>query len=297
MTKNLIPLPHFHSGKVRDTYEIPGFPSLLLMVASDRISTHNVVHQTEILGKGELLTALMLFWKFTVLGDFETHLLAYGREIYKYLPPGEYPDDLHLRAIIIGRRPVHQKEFIYRDYLVGSLWELYKEGKDPYKLRLPAGLTRMHRFEETIFTPTEKSEHDEPLSHIVVSIDFKEATRVTRAAYQAIKAYLLGRGIVLMDAKFEASGGCLVDEWGTGDCCRMATVADVAESVKEGRDPRWLDKEEARQIALQKWKGGEKVPLSFTPYEVTRIAERYHEAFELITGVSLDQFQEQHLLH
>ena len=45
-------LPLLHSGKVRDTYQLPGGD--LLMVASDRISTYDAVHPTTIHCKGKL---------------------------------------------------------------------------------------------------------------------------------------------------------------------------------------------------------------------------------------------------
>jgi phosphoribosylaminoimidazole-succinocarboxamide synthase len=55
-------LPLKHQGKVRDTFEIPGHPDLLLMVATDAVSTHNVAHVSLIPGKGQILTAMSVFW-------------------------------------------------------------------------------------------------------------------------------------------------------------------------------------------------------------------------------------------
>ena len=47
------------SGKVRELYELGDD---LLMVASDRISTYDVVHPTPIPDKGKVLTALSVLW-------------------------------------------------------------------------------------------------------------------------------------------------------------------------------------------------------------------------------------------
>ena len=47
------------SGKVRELYELGDD---LLMVASDRISTYDVVHPTPIPDKGRVLTALSVLW-------------------------------------------------------------------------------------------------------------------------------------------------------------------------------------------------------------------------------------------
>ena len=47
------------SGKVREIYDAG---DRLLMVASDRISTYDVVHPNTIPGKGSVLTGLSVFW-------------------------------------------------------------------------------------------------------------------------------------------------------------------------------------------------------------------------------------------
>ncbi|MEA2186045.1 MAG: phosphoribosylaminoimidazole-succinocarboxamide synthase, partial [Solirubrobacteraceae bacterium] len=55
----LADLPLLASGKVREMYDLG---DRLLMVASDRISTYDVVHPTPIPDKGKVLTALSVFW-------------------------------------------------------------------------------------------------------------------------------------------------------------------------------------------------------------------------------------------
>ena len=52
-------LPLLHSGKVRELYDLGDD---LLMVASDRISTYDVVHPTPIPDKGGVLTGLSVLW-------------------------------------------------------------------------------------------------------------------------------------------------------------------------------------------------------------------------------------------
>ena len=55
----LADLPLLSSGKVRELYDLG---DELLMVASDRISTYDVVHPTPIPDKGKVLTGLSVFW-------------------------------------------------------------------------------------------------------------------------------------------------------------------------------------------------------------------------------------------
>ena len=47
------------SGKVREIYD---GGDTLLIVASDRISTYDVIHPNPVPGKGEVLTGLSAFW-------------------------------------------------------------------------------------------------------------------------------------------------------------------------------------------------------------------------------------------
>ncbi|HWI08291.1 MAG TPA: phosphoribosylaminoimidazolesuccinocarboxamide synthase, partial [Solirubrobacteraceae bacterium] len=59
MSPLLSDLPLVASGKVREMYDLG---DRLLMVASDRISTYDVVHPTPIPDKGTVLTGLSVFW-------------------------------------------------------------------------------------------------------------------------------------------------------------------------------------------------------------------------------------------
>ena len=61
------------SGKVREIYDLG---DELLLVASDRISTYDVVHPTPIPDKGDVLTGLSTFW-FERTGDLiPNHLIS-----------------------------------------------------------------------------------------------------------------------------------------------------------------------------------------------------------------------------
>src|SRR5688500_10134851 len=53
-------LPFLHRGKVRDIYAVG--EDKLLIVQTDRLSAFDVILPTPIPGKGEVLTALSLFW-------------------------------------------------------------------------------------------------------------------------------------------------------------------------------------------------------------------------------------------
>ena len=65
---------HVASGKIREIYEVD---AETLLVASDRISTFDVVLPTEVPDKGRVLTGLSGFWFARTRGNaFPNHLLA-----------------------------------------------------------------------------------------------------------------------------------------------------------------------------------------------------------------------------
>ena len=138
--------PSFHQGKVRDTYTIPDSQSSLLVVATDRVSTHNIVHQSLIPGKGRYLTMLTAFFAEIFAEDgIESHVLAYGRAIYDFVPELKEIDqnggDYFARSLVVERLSMFPIEFVFRSFLAGSLWRLYESGgSNPYGLDLVSGL-------------------------------------------------------------------------------------------------------------------------------------------------------------
>lgn len=283
-----------YQGKVRDTYELPGFPDLLLMVTSDRVSTHNIVHRSLIRNKGKILTALTLFWR-DLFQDIPTHIVATGKDIYAYLPglPKDYPPGLHQYAFIAQKLDIIPREFIYRIRLAGSLYgKEYSQGNDPYGLDLPPGLLQMHRFPEPIFTPTEKSETDPPLPAAQVRNEYPEATALGKRLYERGLEYALSKDIEIIDMKAEMGYRpdkklILADEFLTPDCSRFIT----ASRATVGQEPDWMDKEFVRKTAESIWLLEEKKPLSFSDEICRQTTTRYHLILEKLTGRSLTGLQ------
>lgn len=290
-------LPVVHVGKVRVTLAIPEKPELLLVVVTNRISTHNVVHKSPIPRKGMVLTAMTIYWLRDVLSDFSSHLVASGREIYRYLPKElkQALPNLHHQAMVIQRLDMVPVEFILRRYLVGagSLYREYQAGRDPYGLQLPPDLPVMYRFGNPVFTPTDKSETDDPLMANDVGICHGREFNLVKLAFQQGEDHLAEKGICLLDSKFEVgrvrvglSRAMIADEILTPDSSRFADL----EQVREGADPPWLDKEFIRTEAIRLWGGEERVPLSFSSDVVARTAELYDHMLRRVTGHSLDDW-------
>jgi phosphoribosylaminoimidazole-succinocarboxamide synthase len=287
----LNPLLQKYRGKGKTLYAIPDSPALLLMVMSNRLSTHNVVHETEIPGKGELIAAQTLFMLREVLGpDTPTHVVAAGKEIYDYVER-EHDDPFHYRSFVVRKTAPPTIEYILRSYNVGSLRKaILKDGTDPYGYMLPADLPLMHRFPEPLFTPTKKTKLDEPLNAALVFDRYPVETALARDLYLKVQAYLAKQGIELIDAKMELSEGLLIDDWFNGDCARMALQGDV----RAGVEPPFLDKERFRQMAEKRWGDGPRTPLTFSEKEIDFGVAGYHTALEAITGLSLSQFRREY---
>src|SRR6184192_3121067 len=100
---------HVASGKVREIYALDD--ERLLLVASDRISTFDVVLPTEIPDKGRVLTGLSAFWFARTRELCPNHLLAI---------------DADGRTLECRRLEMLPLECVVRGYLAGSGWKDYR---------------------------------------------------------------------------------------------------------------------------------------------------------------------------
>src|SRR6266540_3776723 len=100
---------HVGSGKVRELYALDD--DRLLLVASDRISTFDVVLPTEIPDKGRVLTGLSGFWFARTRELVPNHLLGLR-------------DDG--RSTECRRLEMLPLECVVRGYLAGSGWKDYR---------------------------------------------------------------------------------------------------------------------------------------------------------------------------
>src|SRR5919106_1540526 len=190
-----IPLEAVHvgSGKVRDIYALDD--ERLLLVASDRISTFDVVLPTIIPDKGRVLTGLSAFWFARTRAIVPNHLIAVRDD-------GRSTECRRLEMLPI--------ECVVRGYLAGSGWKDYQRDGMVCGHRLPPGLRESDRLPQPIFTPATKatSGHDENItreqaSRLVGQARFAEAERLSLALYAFAADHARRRGIIIADTKFE----------------------------------------------------------------------------------------------
>jgi phosphoribosylaminoimidazole-succinocarboxamide synthase len=278
-------------GKVRDVYRL--VDGALLLVATDRISTYDVVHPTTIPDKGRILTAVSAFW-FEQLEHLGPHHLRSTST--RDLPPEAAPYAELLRGRIMIGEPLDIVPFecVVRGYLAGSGWEEYQRTGTVCGIPLPAGLELADRLPEPIFTPATKAargEHDVNVSFDVMvdalGVELAdELRRRSLALYAAGSAHAESRGIILADTKFEFGRGdgavVLADEVLTPDSSRYWPRATWA----PGSSPASFDKQFVRDhVRASGW--DRQPPAPALPIEVVAATrDRYVQAYERLTGRS-----------
>ena len=272
---------HVGSGKVRELYALDD--DRLLLVASDRISTFDVVLPTEIPDKGRVLTGLSAFWFARTREIVPNHLLALR------------PDGRSMECRRLEMLPI---ECVVRGYLSGSGWKDYRATGAVCGHALPEGLVESARLPEPIFTPATKAQegHDENITRdqaaeLVGRELFDEAERVSLALYAFAAEYAAAHGILIADTKFElgldADGRLtLGDEALTPDSSRFWPADEYSPG---GAQPSY-DKQFVRDFC--EGAGWDKEPPGpELPAEVVDgTRARYVEAFERLTGSSFDDY-------
>jgi phosphoribosylaminoimidazole-succinocarboxamide synthase len=281
----LADLPLVASGKVRELYDLD---DRLLMVASDRISTYDVVHPTPIPDKGKVLAGLSVFW-FELTGETVPHHLVSVTE--------GVPDEVRGRGLSVMKLKMLPVECVVRGYLTGSGWKDYQATGAVAGITLPEGLRDSEKLPEPIFTPSTKADvgHDE-------TIDFDRAAEIVGdravmeqlrdlsiALYSTAADHAASRGVILADTKFEfgvdINGVLRVgDEVLTPDSSRFWP----ADTYEVGRPQPSFDKQYVRD-----WAAGtgwdKSPPAPAIPDDVVAgTRQRYIDAYERITGQSFD---------
>lgn len=276
-----------YQGKVRDVYipknESSETASVVLMVASDRVSALDVILSPKIPGKGKTLTDVSGWWM-RQFPDISNHLID-----------SDVPAEVAGRAVIARSLNMLPVECVVRGYLVGSGWTEYRESGTVCGIELPPGLSEGDKLPEPVFTPATKAavgDHD-------VNIDFAKVVEIVGAPhahllketslriYSAAARRAEQRGLILADTKFEfgldKETGELVwaDEALTPDSSRYWDLATYA-SGGPGRMASF-DKQPIRDWLRANW-SGEGVPPTLPPQVVSDTQQRYADLRERLIG-------------
>jgi phosphoribosylaminoimidazole-succinocarboxamide synthase len=256
------------------------------MVASDRISTFDVVLPTEIPDKGRVLTGLSAFWFARTQSIVPNHLLRLRDD-------GRSSECRRLEMLPL--------ECVVRGYITGSGWKDYQATGAISGQVLPEGLQESEQLPQPIFTPSTKAleGHDENIdlgqaAELVGTERLDEVKRVSLELYRSAAEHARRRGIIIADTKFELGldpGGrlLLADEAFTPDSSRFWP----ADEYEPGRAQPSFDKQFVRDycesLGWDKTYPGPELPEDV----VTGTRARYIEAFERLTEISFERYLEE----
>jgi phosphoribosylaminoimidazole-succinocarboxamide synthase len=272
---------HLASGKVREIYALDD--ERLLLVASDRISTFDVILPTPIPDKGRVLTGMSAFWFARTREIVPNHLL-------------ELRDDG--RSTVCRRLEMLPVELVVRGYLSGSGWVDYQASGSVCGHSLPSDLRESDRLPAPIVTPATKAEegHDlniteEQAADLCGADAYAAARGAALRLYEFASEHAEARGIVLADTKFEFG----VDPDGVVTLGDEALTPDSSrfwpgDSYSPGGPQPSFDKQYVRDFCLatgwDRTSPGPEVPDDV----VAGTRARYVEAFERLTGIPFERY-------
>ena len=298
-------LPLIARGKVRDIYAVDD--DTLLIVTSDRLSAFDVILPEPIPRKGEVLTAISLFWFDRLAHVVPNQLTGIAPED---VVAADERSQVTGRALVVKRLTPLPIEAVVRGYVIGSGWKDYQASGAICGIALPPGLKQAARLPAPIFTPAskaEKGDHDENISFaaaqsrtanmladVLAGTDktggqlVEEARHAALTLYREAAQYAVDRGIIIADTKFEfgvdSSGTLhLIDEVLTPDSSRFWP----ADQYREGISPPSFDKQFVRDhletLDWNKTAPGPRLPAGI----IARTSAKYVEAYERLTGCRL----------
>ncbi|KAJ3579788.1 hypothetical protein NPX13_g789 [Xylaria arbuscula] len=290
-------LPLVAEGKVREIYEASN--DTLLLVTSDRISAYDVILENGVQDKGTVLTLLTNHWLNTVLPK---HVPGLKHHLVSLNIPSSLDLSPEQRKTLRGRSMLVHK---YRVFPIEAI------GLTP-TLSTPIAITRRRRLVGKMKTYAASRLSRITPDHARQIVGDRYADKIENLAlaiYKAAHEYALEKGIIVADTKFEfgldeeTDEVVLIDEVLTPDSSRFWPAADYA----PGRDQKSFDKQYLRDWLTGKYLGHDAVLIlaelriptceglkgkegvSMTEDVQARTSAKYLEAFQRLTGESLDQ--------
>ena len=249
------------------------------MTTTDALSVFDEVLPVSIPHKGEILTRLtaLFFGKLKGVPHWQPRQVAPNRL-----------EGLYARPI-----PV---ELIVRGALSGHAWRLYQQGERRLcGVVLSEGLKENDLLDAPIVTPTTKERDrdrdatpEELLQSGRVSAgDYGAMQAYALSAYEQGSAYAEGRGLLLLDSKYEfgklPSGELvMIDELHTPDSARFVGLENHKAVMEGGGALVHLSKEHVRQQMLYKRRKGQE--MDYSSDWTQEVSEHYQRVYELLSG-------------
>lgn len=279
----------FYQGKVRDVYTIDN--TLLVMIASDRISAFDVILPRLIPYKGQVLN----------------QLAAYMLQATSDICPNWLLETPTGNSSIGYKCDPYKIEVVVRGNLCGHAWRTYNSGQRFLcGVLMPDGLHENDFFPEPIITPATKAEegHDEDISEeeilrqrLATAGEWEEIKEYAFRLFARGKELAAKQGLILADTKYEFGKRdgkvVLMDEIHTPDSSRYFHAEGFGEKQQRGEKQKQLSKEFVREWLIQnEFMGQPDQTLPEMSDEwVETISERYIELYESVTGTTFQPQQ------
>lgn len=291
MSSDLPDLKLVNRGKVRELYDLGEH---LLIVTSDRISAFDVIMDQGIPYKGQVLTAISLFWFEQMANLIPNHIVAtevddFPSETHKYR------DQLEGRSMLVKKAKPLPVECIVRGYISGSGWKEYQQQGSICGISLPTGLQESAILPETIFTPSTKADigdHDENISmdetiKLVGPEIAERISDISKQIYTRAREFADTKGIIIADTKFEFGifndDLIWIDEALSPDSSRFWPK----NSYQPGGPQASFDKQFLRDY-LETLDWGKVAPPPQLPEDIVQqTSEKYREALFRLTGIQI----------
>lgn len=273
---------NFYQGKVRDVYTIDN--TLLVMIASDRISAFDVILPRTIPYKGQVLNSIA----------------ARMLEATKDICPNWLISCPTPNSSLGYKCQPFKIEVVVRGNLCGHAWRTYQNGQRVIcGALMPDGLKQSDPFPQPLITPSTKADagHDEDISEeeilrqaLATEDEWEEIKRYALALFVRGKEMALQHGLILADTKYEFGKRngkvVLMDEIHTPDSSRYFYAEGFDERQQKGEKQKQLSKEFVREWLIQNefmGKEGQSVPKMSDEW-VETISNKYIELYEQLTG-------------
>lgn len=293
---------HIHSWKVRETYQHPDDPESFIMIATDRISTHDVIHNGLIPGKWIALTNMANYW-FDYFSKHED-TKDIPTQLSETVLPDDFPIEISESAVVVKKLKALPIEAIVRWYLYGSALKWYN--LESWNLetweQVWEWLKKCSKFPDALFTPSTKEDswdvnvdynlmvqkidewlHFNNLEYLSAREIWAQVEKYSLNMYNTANSHAQEKWLILWDTKFEFGlddTGKLhvIDEVCTADSSRLWE----AESVIEWEEPIAKDKQPVRDYVMGYWKensaeDGKKYPVQIIEMIQEVTAKRYDE--------------------
>lgn len=276
----------FYQGKVRDVYTVDN--TVLVMIASDRISAFDVILPRTIPYKGQVLNSIA----------------AYMLNATKDICPNWLLSSPTPNSSVGYKCQPFKIEVVVRGNLCGHAWRTYNSGQRILcGALMPEGLKESDYFPEPLVTPSTKAEagHDEDISEeeivrqaLATEEEWGEIKQQALALFARGREMALKQGLILADTKYEFGKRngkiVLMDEIHTPDSSRYFYADGFDERQQRGEKQKQLSKEFVREWLIQNefmGKEGQTVPAMSDEW-VETISNKYIELYEKLTGLGFE---------